>query len=235
MLFFTSSEPPSKKALVTGNSKYTQNPLKKCTEDAKNVQATLTEIGFKVTCEINLEGKEMDEKIEDFIKSILPGDYVIFYFAGHGRQWGDQNYLVACDYMHDIVNDETTLEMYAINVQKKLNKMIEKEPHVVIFLLDCCRQYWWPQIIQGGTTQSNTNASKRNTSPTQTIIAFACGPGEEVSGNEIFTKYLLKHIKKPNSDIETVLCGVTGDVGKETKGKQKPKRTSSLTEKICIS
>jgi uncharacterized caspase-like protein len=215
MLFFTSSEPPSKKALVTGNSKYTQNPLKKCTEDAKNVQATLTEIGFKVTCEINLEGKEMDEKIEDFIKSILPGDYVIFYFAGHGRQWGDQN--------------------YAINVQKKLNKMIEKEPHVVIFLLDCCRQYWWPQIIQGGTTQSNTNASKRNTSPTQTIIAFACGPGEEVSGNEIFTKYLLKHIKKPNSDIETVLCGVTGDVGKETKGKQKPKRTSSLTEKICIS
>ena len=68
------------------------------------------------------------------------------------------------------------------------------------------------------------------------LIAFACAPGTIAvdaldQKNGLFTKYLLRHIPTPNEDILRVLTDVTREVMKESKTKQIPFLSVSLTQK----
>ncbi|CAF3990276.1 unnamed protein product, partial [Rotaria sp. Silwood1] len=117
--------------------------------------------------------------------------------------------------------------------------MSAKQPRVVIFLLDCCREYWLPKTRRSGD-QSVVGLHEMK-APSGTIIAFACAAGETISDrssgteNGIFTKYLLKHITTPDIDIDIILRRVAKDVGKETSNKQEPFRVSSIREEnICV-
>ena len=72
-----------------------------------------------------------------------------------------------------------------------------------------------------------------------TLIAFACAPGTiavdaSEQKNGLFTKYLLKHIPTPNEDILKVLTNVTHEVVKESKSKQSPFLSVSLTQNIYL-
>ncbi len=219
---------PRKVALIIGNSDYSRKPLKQCVEDANNVEKKLKNLDFKVTYEQNLNFRQMHETIDRFISQIIGSDYVIFYFSGHGMQWGDQNYLIGCD--NTTINN-AVLQRH-INVQEKLNEMVKQNPSAIIFLLDCCREYCTSQQIQGGAVGMNTNVLKQIMKTAQTLIVFACGAGETVSGNGIFTKHLIAHLKESNLDIESFILQVAADVAEETNSKQVLHRVSTLTKKF---
>jgi hypothetical protein len=74
----------------------------------------------------------------------------------------------------------------------------------------------------------------------ETLVVFSCGPGEGAlddplnNGNGVFAGNLIKHIKTPTEDIETIFMNVTRDVKIQTNGFQKPYRTSCLTEKVYL-
>jgi uncharacterized caspase-like protein len=227
------SKMPRKVALIIGNDNYSQKPLKQCVADAKNVAEKLKTLDFEVTCKLNLEFSQMRNTIDHFISQIIqPNDYVLFYFSGHGKRWGDQDYLIGCD--NNTINSDV-LEHDAINVQEKLNEMVKRNPFVTIFLLDCCRDYFTLQEIQGGAPGMNTNVLKQTTKSPQTLIVFACAPGKIVSGNGIFTKHLLERIKESNLDIESFIRQVAKDVAEDPNSEQLLHRDSTLTEDdICI-
>ncbi|CAF5060651.1 unnamed protein product, partial [Rotaria sp. Silwood1] len=175
--------------------------------------------------------------IKKFTDSIQSNDFIIFFFAGHGVQWGDQNFLLPCD--NNEIVDGDDMQRFAINAQNVVNSMAEQEPQVVMFLLDCCREYWLPKIRRSGD-QSVVGLHEMK-APSGTIIAFACAAGETTSdrssGSEsgIFTKYLLKHITTPGVDIDIILRRVARDVAKETSNKQELFRVSSIrAENVCI-
>ncbi|CAF1381926.1 unnamed protein product, partial [Rotaria sp. Silwood1] len=60
------------------------------------------------------------------------------------------------------------------------------------------------------------------------VIAFACAPGttaddgKERETNGLFTKHILKHILKPNEDIQMMLTDVTNGVVEESESTQIP-------------
>jgi uncharacterized caspase-like protein len=84
--------PQRKLALVIGIGIYgddTQN-LDNAVNDANAMSSALEYIGFHIEGDkpkINLTKKDMDHALVDFEHSVREGDMVVFYFAGHGKQW----------------------------------------------------------------------------------------------------------------------------------------------------
>jgi uncharacterized caspase-like protein len=174
----------------------------------------------------------MYTSIKKFTKSIQSGDFVIFFFAGHAVQWGDQNFLFPCD--NDTIENRADICRYAINAQETIDRIADRDPRVVLFFLDCCRSYWLPK--SGRSCEQLVGGLNQMKAPPGTLIAFACAPGETTpdqalySRNSIFTKYLLKHVTTPDIDVEKMLRRVANAIAIETKNKQLPYRVSSITE-----
>jgi uncharacterized caspase-like protein len=181
----------------------------------------------------------MYERIKIFTGTIQPNDFIMFFFAGHAVQWGDQNFLLPCDNQRII--DGRDMQRFATNAQENVDEMAKMKPHVILFLLDCCREYWLPTSVRATAKNNQAGGLNEMTAPPGTLIAFACAPGQTAfdrtldSANGIFTKYLLKHIITPDLDIEMVLRKVASDVSMETNHSQRPYRISSITiDNVCL-
>ena len=57
-------------------------------QDANAVGRTLSELGYKVMVENDLNEKEMKATLRQFKNDLEGGDEVIFFYAGHGVQLG---------------------------------------------------------------------------------------------------------------------------------------------------
>jgi len=82
---------PRKLALVIGISDYQEGKkLPNTVNDAKEMSTALERMGFLIhdnEPKLNLKYKEMRDILHAFADSIKARDMVLFYFAGHGRQW----------------------------------------------------------------------------------------------------------------------------------------------------
>jgi uncharacterized caspase-like protein len=226
---------PRKVALLIGNNNYENLRLENCVNDANDLSAKLQEIGFIVTSKVNLNWKQMKTETAKFADSVQAGDFVLFFFAGHGMQWEDQNYLIPCD--NGNITMAVDLKDEAINAQHILERLSSRKPYVIVFLLDCCRNYWSPSMARGSTMGGLAQMS----APAGSVIGFACAAGKttrDVSSNGrngIFTKHLLEHITKPGEEILMLLVDITNGVKTETNGDQDPYVTYSLSQrKICF-
>ncbi|MFM7716533.1 MAG: caspase domain-containing protein, partial [Microcystis sp.] len=80
------------------------------------------------------------------------------------------------------------------------------------------------------------SSSRGLTAPLQaasgTLIAFATAPGKVASDgtgrNGLFTSYLLKYLKTPNVEVDSMLRKVRSDVAQNTNNYQVPWTSSSL-------
>ncbi|CAF3329042.1 unnamed protein product, partial [Rotaria sp. Silwood2] len=237
-----SNEEHRKLALVIGIGEYENfDQLSNPENDARDMESALESIGFTVTMVLHLKRVEMKHALVKFEDSIQPGDMVLFYFAGHGTQWEDQNYLLP----KDIPDAQSVnLNRSAINAQDVLNTLDDRNPFVTIFLLDCCRKYYLrnPKLDERGDPHSS-DSSPADFKPMHkagSLIAFACAPGTGAIENRgqrngLFTKHLLQHIKTPNEDIQMILRVVRRGVVEESKSKQIPFLSDGLLEtNICL-
>ncbi|UJR24477.1 hypothetical protein I4U23_005852, partial [Adineta vaga] len=239
-------------ALIIGIGDYIMGKqLPNAINDAKDMSKELKKIGFIIhndgEAKLNLTYKEMRRTLTDFECSIEKGDMVLFYFAGHGTQWEDQNYLIPINNFKE--ENETKVELsgsdlkkYSINAQNLLNNIDDREPFLIMFFLDCWRTYHLRHMeLQRNTREYSNNNSLHGlqSMPIKvgSLIAFACAPGTTADEgnnqekNGLFTKYLLQHISKPNEDILEILRDVTRDVINESNKKQIPHVTSVLTHR----
>ncbi|CAF4082834.1 unnamed protein product [Rotaria magnacalcarata] len=230
------SESRRKLALVIGIGDYENvRKLKNPQNDAKALSSLLQRIRFTtVDQQLDKTRSQLKHVLVDFEESIQSNDIVLFYFAGHGVQWEDQNYLLPKDFPDMEAADEKKkaefLKKNAINAQDILNILSDRKPYVIIFLLDCCRQYFLRN------TDLNTRALNANESRSAgltamhkagSLVAFACAPGTLVDDkpeeqNSLFMKHLLKHLATPNEDIVNILRNVTRGVMQDSNSKQIP-------------
>ncbi|CAF4360613.1 unnamed protein product, partial [Adineta steineri] len=121
----------TKRALIIGNNKYRKNsPLRYCINDAEDLANKLRRIGFEITAGTDLTCELMDTMIETFKEQINPDDLVLFFYAGHGCQWNDLNFLIPID--DDRITTGADLEDRAINVQATLEKIMSRHPSAAI-------------------------------------------------------------------------------------------------------
>jgi hypothetical protein len=127
-------------ALVVGISDYPQGSaledLPCAKKDAELVGKALQDCGFDVLYSLNEDKERLDAKIDQFFQKISPGGDAVFYFAGHGMQWQEKNYLMGSNAR---LQAKYRLGEEAIEAQTVLGAMSERKPGNALAFLDCCR------------------------------------------------------------------------------------------------
>lgn len=216
-------------ALVIGNGDYlTARKLPNPVNDASDMTAALTDLGFEVISGSNLDLKQMREKVREFGDKLKTnGGVGLFYYAGHGVQVNGRNYLIPVE--ADIPREDEIGD-YSFSLEQVFNKMATANNGFNIVILDACRnnpfaRSWTRDLSEGGLAQV--------TAPTGTFIAYATDANRTASDgtgrNGIYTSELLKIIKQPNLKIEETFKEIQKAVRDVSNGKQIPWVASSFS------
>ena len=224
----------SKRGLTIGINNYPNgNNLNYCINDATDVKTKLESIRFHVTSGIDCKKDEFKQLIDVFASQIQAQDLVLFYFAGHGNQFDDKNFLLPAGYGYDSsINQRKYIEKNSINAQYVYHQIQTRQPCAIIFILDCCRTY----VKTRHQNDQPGLLTMRGTS--ESLIVFSCGLGEgaiddTINGrNGVFTGCLLKYLTDPQLDVGTIVEMVTRDI--KLRGFSLPWCSSCLTNKIYL-
>ena len=221
----------TRKAIVIGMSDYGEGrSLSNTVNDADDMAAVLTQLGFEVTLLKNNDLRNLRSNLDNWYAGIEGNDMAVFYFAGHGIEVNGRNYLVP---VGAEMNSQTDVEYNTLNVNQILGNMDEKRVGMKLIILDACRdnpfkRSWTRGIEDKGLAGMNA--------PRGTFIAFAASPGFTAQDganynlkNGVFTYFLKQEILKTGLSIDDIFNNVTGDVSGLTNEQQTPFKNSSLT------
>jgi uncharacterized caspase-like protein len=224
-----------KRALIIGINEYPRDSLNYCINDAKDLYKTLQSIDFNGTLGVDCNHNDFYGIVDTFAATLQRDDLVLFYFAGHGIQNEDNNYLLPSDYDYDHRGLERDyIAQHAVNVKYIMKKIDDRKCRITIYIFDCCRHR-----VRTRSTKANEGLLPM-TAPPQTLIVYACAPGKAVldetrnDRNGSFIENLLKCITTSNQDIEDIMKNVATEVYSQTGGVQLPYRQSCLIGKVCL-
>ena len=204
-----------RKALVIGNDNYTQvSKLTNAVADAEAMAKSLEAVGYKVTKHVNLDERRFKQVLRDFRQNVQGGDEVLFFFAGHGVQLGNANYLLPVDIRgdgEDQVKDESIL------LQKILDEFDEKKAKFTLAVIDACRDnpFKTKGRAIGGRGLAPTSAA------TGQMVMFSAGAGQQAldrlgdndkERNGLFTRIFVREMAKPGVSVDRVLRNVRNEV-----------------------
>ncbi|MCA0339382.1 MAG: caspase family protein, partial [Proteobacteria bacterium] len=124
-------------ALVIGNGKYTDLPrLPNAQSDAKLMEKALSAAGFKIVSVIDGDRQQMVRALKSLTEALTPETNLVVYYAGHGIQFADENYLIPTDSQLTSSSD-LPLEAFSL---KMITEQIERaRPRIAVFIVDACR------------------------------------------------------------------------------------------------
>ena len=85
-------------ALVIGNDAYRSGALQNAVNDARAMQKSLADAGFRVILAENANKVAMEQQAAEFLQSIGPHATALFFFAGHAVQIENENLLLPVDF-----------------------------------------------------------------------------------------------------------------------------------------
>lgn len=218
-------------ALVIGNSTYQNVPaLKNPKNDATDTSRALKRLGFEVIEGIDLDHQSMQKRIRQFSRALKGADIGLFYYAGHGLQVNGENYLAP---VNTTLSDENDLDFETIKLNLILRQM-KRSARINLVFLDACRDNPMGQSLSANSRSANIGRGlARVEEESGMLISFATSPGkialDGTGRNSPFTKALLKNIATENVSVSDMMIEVRKQVMEETKQKQVPWETSSLT------
>ena len=217
-------------ALVVGNAGYRHaTRLANPRNDARDMAAALAELGFDVVRGLDLEGEAFYRRIDEFEKRTEGARAALFYYAGHGMQLGDANYLLPVDAKPD---SERVLKGTAVKLDDVLAGM---KSDIRLVFLDACRDNPFLNSIARarGVRSSAMHRGLKRVDDVQggMFIAYATAPGDVAadggSRNSPFTAALKLHIGEPGMEINQVINRVRRTVV-AAQPAQRPWHSSSL-------
>lgn len=220
-------------ALVIGNGVYRHaTPLPNPRNDASAVAETLRGLGFEVIDGYDLTFRETGRVVARFADLAASAEVALLYYAGHGIQVAGRNYLIPID---SELSSPASLSFEAVALDGVLASMNRAKSINLIFL-DACRNNPMPKRSAGANSRRAADFASglaRLDVSSDAFVAFATDPdataADGLGRHSPFTAALLKHIAAPDIDVEIMMKRVMKDVRDETKGRQRPWISSSLT------
>ena len=216
--------PNDRVALLIGNNKYGTAPLRNAVNDARDLADSLKDLGFRVIVREDATRKEMIEAIREFGQALEGANVALFFYAGHGMQFKDRNYLIPIDIA---MGSEEDVTFFALDVQQVFDRMDRARTRHNFIILDACRDNPFAssfKVTNAGLAQMSA--------PSGTLIAYATAPGalaqDGFSRNGMYTKHILQQIKVPDVPVEIMFKRVREGVERETLKRQTPWDSSSL-------
>jgi len=228
--FLFSQEKEKRLALVIGNADYEKGALKNPVNDAKLIAKALDSLGFEVLEHYNLNTqRELKKAILEFGVKRDSANVGFVYYAGHGVQVNNENYLLPTE---EIYTTQTEVIEYAVSVQSVLRALKSKSSQVNILVLDACRDN--PFESEWNTTRSlKGDGLAKIPPPTGSLIAFSTDAGQTAADgkdeNSVYTLSLFKNMLLEDTSLDQVFRNVRTDVLKLTNGNQRPVEMTQLT------
>jgi len=207
-------------ALVIGNAAYSERPLANPCNDANDVANVLRQFGFDVLEHKDATLEAMGRALEAFREELYTADLGLFFFAGHGVQIDDKNYLLATDTRTK--KGEIDVKYSSMKLDEVIESMEKSGTHTNLVILDACRDNPWERRWH---RSSGTRGLASVYVPQGTLIAFATSPGQTAADGEgkrngEYTSALLQHIGAPDCTIEAMFKRVRNTLSVATEGKQ---------------
>jgi Caspase domain len=208
-------------ALVIGNSAYNNfAALRNTINDATAVAAELRQIGYEVYFGRDLDRRDMNAAISNFLSHIEPGSEVLAYYAGHGVELQGSNFLLPVDVPKLRADEERLLRSEAINLTELLLDLQGRAARVSLVILDACRDN--PFQVAGVTRSLGTKRGLGRVDPPQgAFVIFSAGVGEDAldnlgdkdhDPNGLFTRNLLRLIAVEGMELRSMVRQLRSEV-----------------------
>jgi hypothetical protein len=224
-------------ALVVGNAQYVNtNALRNPANDAEDVAAMLGQLGFEVVVATDLDQVSFARRIDEFARVLEGADVGLFFYAGHGLQLNEKNYLVSTNAKleSEFLVPTETIELDAII------RLMESRAAVNLIFLDACRNNPLADNLRRSLMSARRSVSlgrglaKVEATGHDTLVAFSAAPGQEASDGESrnspFAASLLRHAPQPGLEVSVMLKLVAADVRQATRNAQRPQQLSDMTQ-----
>jgi hypothetical protein len=218
-------------ALVIGNGSYAHaTVLPNPPNDAADISASLTRLGFQVRTLNNAGFDAMRIAFRDFAREAQGADMAVVYFAGHGLEIGGENYLVPVDAQ---MRSDRDIEHEAVALRSVMN-VVSGARRLGLVMLDACRNDpFRPRMTQSaGLTRTVTRGLGRVEPRGNLLVAFAAREGTVADDgrgrNSPFTASLLRHLETPGQEINFLFRRVRDEVLNATSRAQEPATYGSL-------
>jgi uncharacterized caspase-like protein len=215
-------------ALVIGNAAYRTDALDNPINDARLVADSLKRAGFNVTLRENLDRAGLVNAMREFGTRLSENTVAVLYYAGHGLQLRDRNYLIPVDAE---IRSEDEIPIAGLDLGFILGRMQFARSRINIVILDACRN----NPFAGRSSSSTAQGLAQMDAPVGTLLAFATAPGKlaadsggGASANSLYASYLARHLLTPGLPVESVFKRVREGVVRDTKEQQVPWESSSL-------
>jgi uncharacterized caspase-like protein len=220
-------------ALVIGNAAYRNDPLDNPVNDARLISQSLQRAGFAVTERENLDRSALTTAIREFGNQLTQNTIAVVYYAGHGLQLRDHNYLIPVDAE---IRSEDEIPVVGVDLNFVLGRMSAARSRINIVILDACRNNPF-----AGKTAAAPQGLAQVDAPVGTLLAFSTAPGKLAAdsgtgsaSNSVYASYLAKHLLTPGLPVESVFKRVREGVLKDTKQQQVPWEHSSLDSEFAF-
>lgn len=210
-------------ALVIGNNGYQQvSKLEKAANDAQAVGRELAKAGFEVTSLTNVGQKKMNQAINQFAEKVAGGGVGVFFFAGHGLQINNQNFLLPVDM--DLPRNLNDVADQAVSLQVIQDKLAESRAKFALLVIDACRDNPLPKAAGRGI--GSTRGLAQPAAPNGQIILFSAGAhqqaldklsDQDTNPNGLFTREFLPMITTPGVSATEALRRVRSAVIQKAK------------------
>jgi uncharacterized caspase-like protein len=218
-------------ALVIGNAGYRTDPLDNPVNDARLVASSLKQAGFDVTLAENLDRRALLGALRAFGERLNDNSVAVLYYAGHGLQLRDRNYLIPVDAE---IRSEDEIALAGIDLSFILARMSAAKSRINIVILDACRNN--PFAGSSGKGGNTAQGLAQMDAPVGTLLAYATAPGKLAADNlggvgeknGLYAQQLARQVLTPGLPVEHVFKRVREAVVRASREAQVPWESSSL-------
>jgi uncharacterized caspase-like protein len=218
-------------ALVIGNAAYRVDPLDNPVNDARLVASSLKQAAFDVTLAENLDRRALLGALRAFGERLNDNSVAVLYYAGHGLQLRDRNYLIPVDAE---MRSEDEIALAGIDLTFILGRMSAARSRINIAIIDACRNN--PFAPSTGKSAHTAQGLAQMDAPVGTLLAYATAPGKLAADglgsvndkNGLYAQQLARHALTPGLPVEHVFKRVREAVVRASREAQVPWESSSL-------
>ena len=220
---YAAEGPGRRIALVIGNGDYQQSTLPKLpnpSNDAEDMAKALRGFGFEVIERRDQTLEAMNQAIAEFGSKIGGSEAALFYYAGHGIQVKNQNYLIP---INATIESEASVPYQGVNLNQILDELDNGKSKTNIVMLDACRN----NPISGKFRSGKVGGlATPGVTPKGTVIVYATEPGNVAADgdgrNGLLTKGLLTAFKGKDLSLDGVLTVASAEVERISRQAQTP-------------
>ena len=215
--------PEKRIALVMGNSDYSYlSYLRNAQKDASDVADRLLDLGFDVVEAYECSSSDMRTALNNFSAKAKDYDVAMFYFAGHGLQEENQNYLIPVDCPLEYVSQLRD----CLNADDVVQRLDASGADARLIFLDACRN------TKKSWSRDATDGLARMEGSVGSVIVFSTQSGKVAldgeGDNSPFAYSLMKNIVEPEVGFSNVMTNVVRDTYNMTDKKQFPLTVGTL-------